>query len=176
MLSTEPNHTIKINTTVNTFQNKYMSITFILYLNLHPKFCPQKERKKNLLKKLVLQKLVSTKKSSIYFVDKKEVEWRRKKLGGSPITTPIQTSDVTYHHPKSRSIGSTTTRSSLHCVVTHTYEQKNIDVGATKSALLAHLTRKKTRVCYCLPNCSNTSLIKENIKYKLNPTSNNTII
>jgi len=97
-------------------------ITFILYLNLHPQFRPDK---KTLLHKVVLHSLVKTTLRSIYFVDKKEVEWRGKKQGGSPIATTIQMLDDTYHHPKSRSISSTTIRSSLHYLVLHTLQQKN---------------------------------------------------
>jgi hypothetical protein len=97
-------------------------ITFILYLNLHPQFRPNK---KNLLHKVVLHSLVKTTLRSIYFVDKKEVEWRRKKQGGSHHIYTIQTPNDTYHHPKSRSIGSTNSRSSLHCVVLHTCVTKN---------------------------------------------------
>jgi hypothetical protein len=117
-------------------------ITFILYLNLHPQFRPDK---KTLLHKVVLHPLVKTTLRSIYFVDRKEVEWRRKKQGGSHHTITIQTPNVTYHHPKSRSIGSTTIRSSLHCVVIHPLRQKILMLAQQKSALLAHLTRKKTR-------------------------------
>jgi hypothetical protein len=62
--------------------------------------------KKILLQKLVLllKKLGSvTKKLSIYFVDKKEVEWRRKKVVGR-ITThhPLQ-HHSTYYHTKDSS-------------------------------------------------------------------------
>ena len=87
---------------------------------------------KNLLKNLVLQKLVSTKKisllitnKSIYFVNKKEVEWRRKKLGWSPITITIQQHHSPYYHTKNISTNNTTIRSSLHYLVLHTCVTKN---------------------------------------------------
>jgi hypothetical protein len=97
-------------------------ITFILYLNLHPQFRPNK---KTLLHKVVLHSLVKTTLRSIYFVDKKEVEWRGKKQGGSQHTITIQQHHSPYYHTKNISISSTTIRSSLHCVVIHTCATKN---------------------------------------------------
>ena len=80
---------------------------------------------------------------SIYFVNKKEVEWRRKKLGESPIATTIQMLDGTYHHPKSRSIGSTTIRSSLHYLVLHTCVTKNYYYPCAKKRVICAILRAK---------------------------------
>jgi hypothetical protein len=62
--------------------------------------------KKILLQKLVLllKKLVSvTKKLSIYFVDKKEVEWRRKKVVGRITTHHLLQHHSIYYHTKDSS-------------------------------------------------------------------------
>jgi hypothetical protein len=87
--------------------------------------------KKILLQKVVLllKKLGSvTKKLSIYFVDKKEVEWRRKKVVGR-ITThhPLQ-HHSTYYRPTFISINKTTV-----CSTTTVYD-------------LLHFVEKKLRL------------------------------
>jgi hypothetical protein len=63
------------------------------------------------------------------------VEWQEKKLVGTQPLTPIQTHHVTYNRTKNISKQKTNIRSSLHCVVLHTLQQKNSLIACEKNAL-----------------------------------------
>jgi hypothetical protein len=60
MLSTEPNHTIKINTTVNTFQKILISITLIC-VKIQTNLAQTKHKKKNKLKLVLSYEKILTK-------------------------------------------------------------------------------------------------------------------
>ena len=92
---------------------------------------------------LITNKFLMIFNKSIYFVNKKEVEWRRKKLGGSQRIYPTLTYHVTYHHPKSRSTNNTTIRSSLHCVVIHTCATKNYYYLCAKKRVICAFNAQK---------------------------------